>query len=151
MRKQIVMGLMSGLLFLPSFNAFGDENLVVISGGLSVPDTVAKLETIIRASPANLMAKIDHGANARDAGLELGQSVLLVFGSPEVGTPIMQENRSAGLDLPAKILVYEQGGQTKIAYTDPQAIREQHAIEGAGQQFDQMSAVLARFVEEAAR
>lgn len=91
---------------------------IVKETALPVAEAVARIEAAIEAAPPKLMAKIDHGANAAAAGLELGDSVLLVFGAPKVGTPIMQANPMAGLDLPVKILVWRDGDVTRIGYLD---------------------------------
>lgn len=114
-----------------SISANAMDGIVVKDGALSVADTVAKLEMIIEAAPPSLMAKIDHGANAKKAGMDIGESVLLVLGAPKIGTPMMQSNRLVGLDLPAKILVYSEDGQTKLAYTNPQILKDRHQVSGA--------------------
>lgn len=126
------------------------DGFVVKDGALSVSDTVAKLEMIIEAAPPSLMAKIDHGANAQKAGMDIGESVLLVLGAPKIGTPMMQSNRLIGLDLPAKILVFSQDGQTKIAYTDPQVLKARHEVSGADAQFAGMANALDMFITKAA-
>ena len=116
---------------------------IVKDSALSVAEAVAKIEAAIEAAPPTLMAKIDHGANAGKAGLELGESVLLIFGAPKVGTPIMQGNRMAGLDLPVKILVWDEGGQTRIGYLDPAALGKRHGVtDSAAKQLGMMTKVL---------
>ena len=134
------------LLVLPLAAAHADGHgagFIVKDSALTVTEAVARIEAAIEAAPPKLMARIDHGANAQGAGLELGQSVLLVFGAPKVGTPIMQANRMAGLDLPAKILVWDEGGQTKIGFLDPAALGERHGVAAAAaKQLAMMAKVL---------
>lgn len=121
------------LLLFPLTAAQADghgSDYIVKDSALTVSEAVAKIEAAIEAAPPMLMAKIDHGANAKKAGLELGESVLLIFGAPKVGTPIMQANRMAGLDLPVKVLVWSEGGQTKVGYLNPAAMDKRHGLGG---------------------
>lgn len=131
--------------------AHAADQWVVKDGTLSVNDTVAKLEKNIADAPPSIMAKIDHGANAKKAGLELSESVLLILGAPKIGTPIMQSNILAGLDLPAKILVYSEDGKTKLAYTNPEALKERYNISGADGQIDGMGKALDAFTTGASK
>ena len=73
----------------------------------------------------------------------------MVLGAPKIGTPMMQSNRLIGLDLPAKILVYSEGGQTKIAYTAPRILRDRHQVTGADAQFEGMAKALDTFTTKA--
>ena len=136
------------LLMLPLAAARADghgSGFIVKDSALSVADAVARIEAAIAAAPPRLMAKIDHGANADGAGLELGDTVLLILGAPKVGTPIMQANRMAGLDLPAKILVWDEGGQTRIGYLDPAALGERHGVsDAASKQLGMMANALGK-------
>lgn len=121
------------------------EDYVVKQSSLSVADAAAKIEAAIEAAPPMLMAKIDHGANAKKAGLELGDSILLVLGAPKVGTPIMQANPMAGLELPAKILIWSEGGQTRIGYLDPKKLDGRFSLGGkADKQLGGMAGVLGK-------
>jgi uncharacterized protein (DUF302 family) len=138
-----------GAIIILTTAAQAMDGIIVKNGALSVSDTVTKLEAIIEAAPPSLMAKIDHGANAKKAGMDIGESVLLVLGAPKIGTPMMQSNRLIGLDLPAKIRVYSENGQTKIAYTNPQILKDRHQISGADGQFEGMAKALDAFTMKA--
>lgn len=138
------------MLILAAAGAHAAETYIVRPSALSVVDTVAKLEAVLTAAPPTIMAKVDHGQNAEQAGMELGESVLLIFGAPKIGTPIMQANPLAGLDLPAKMLVYSQDGQTYIAYTNPEVFKERYGAEAAEAQIAQMAKALEGFAEAAA-
>lgn len=89
-----------------------------------VTDTVARLVGMIEASGMRLFAVIDQRAEARAAGLELRETVLVLFGSPAAGTPVMEAAPLAALDLPLKVLVWADGGQTKVSYVSPRAVAE---------------------------
>lgn len=143
--------LAAAAILATSVSAKAMDDIVIKDGALSVSDTVAKLEMIIEAAPPTLMAKIDHGAGAKKAGMDIDESVLLILGAPKIGTPMMQSNRLAGLDLPAKILVYSVEGKTKIAYTDPKTLKARYNIEGADAQIEGMAKALNAFTDGASQ
>jgi uncharacterized protein (DUF302 family) len=85
----------------------------------SVDETVARLSAIVAASGMKRFAMVDHSGEARSVGLELRDTKLVIFGSPEAGTPVMEAAPLAALDLPLKVLVWLDGHQTKLSYTAP--------------------------------
>jgi uncharacterized protein (DUF302 family) len=99
------------------------DDLVRIPASGSVEATADRLEAAIAAAGARVAARVDHGAAAAAAGLDLNDSQLLIFGNPQVGTPAMQDDSLAGLYLPLRVLVYDDGqGQVWLAYEDPAAM-----------------------------
>ncbi len=96
--------------------------------------SVSKVVEMLKAQLAEKQIKvfdvIDHAKEARDAHLELRDEMLVIFGNPKVGTFLMQEKQSIGLDLPLKILVWEdEKHTTNISYQDPVEIGKAHGIE----------------------
>jgi uncharacterized protein (DUF302 family) len=89
--------------------------------GHSVADTVAKLTGMISSKGMRLFAVIDQSEAARAVGLELRDTVLVIFGSPVAGTPVMAAAPLAALDLPLKVLIWDDSGQTKVSYYAPDA------------------------------
>jgi uncharacterized protein (DUF302 family) len=96
-----------------------------------VADTVSKLTGMIGAKGIRLFAVIDQSAEARQAGLSLRETTLVIFGSPAAGTPVMAAAPLAALDLPLKVLVWDDDGQTKVSYYSPDALAARHHL-GAG-------------------
>jgi uncharacterized protein (DUF302 family) len=94
----------------------------------SVADTVTKFTGIVAAKGLMLFAVIDQSAAAREAGLSLRDTTLVIFGSPVAGTPVMAAAPLAALDLPLKILVWDDGGKTKVTYYDPDALNARHHV-----------------------
>jgi uncharacterized protein (DUF302 family) len=94
----------------------------------SVPDTVARLTAVITNKGLRLFAVIDQAAEARQAGLELRDTTLVLFGSPAAGTPVMVAAPLAAVDLPLKVLVWDDAGQTKISYNDPGWLAARHHL-----------------------
>ena len=94
----------------------------------SVAGTVARLTDMITAKGMRLFAVIDQAAEARQAGLTLRETVLVIFGSPQAGTPVMAVSPLAALDLPLKVLIWADGGQTKVSYYAPAALAASHHL-----------------------
>ena len=94
----------------------------------SVAATVAELTSMISAKGMRLFAVIDQAAEARQAGLTLRETVLVIFGSPQAGTPVMTASPLAALDLPLKVLIWADEGQTKVSYYAPAALAASHHL-----------------------
>jgi uncharacterized protein (DUF302 family) len=94
----------------------------------SVADTVSKLTGMIGAKGMKLFAVIDQSAEARQAGLSLRETTLVIFGSPAAGTPVMAAAPLAALDLPLKVLVWADEGQTRVSYYAPAALAARHHL-----------------------
>jgi len=95
---------------------------------LSVTETVARLTGMIGAKGMKLFAVIDQAAEARQVGLSLRETVLVIFGSPAAGTPVMAASPLSALDLPLKVLVWSDDGQTKVSYYAPAALAARHYL-----------------------
>jgi len=94
----------------------------------SVHETVAKLTAIISAKGMKLFAVIDQAAEARQVGLTLRETILVIFGSPKAGTPVMAASPLSALDLPLKVLIWADEGQTKVSYYAPAALAASHHL-----------------------
>ena len=94
----------------------------------SVAATVAELTSMITAKGMRLFAVIDQAAEARQAGLTLRETVLVIFGSPQAGTPVMAASPLAAPDPPLKALIWADEGQTKVSYYAPAALAASHHL-----------------------
>ena len=108
--------------------AANDLGIITKLSQLPVAETVARLTGMINAKGMRLFAVIDQRAEARQAGLDLREITLVMFGSPAAGTPVMAAAPLAALDLPLKVLVWADGGQTKVSYYAPAAIAARHHL-----------------------
>ena len=106
-----------------------EAGIVTKLSPLPVADTVAKLTGMISAKGIKLFAVIDQSAEARQAGLSLRETTLVIFGSPAAGTPVMAASPLAALDLPLKVLVWDDNGQTKVTYYSPAALAARYHLE----------------------
>jgi uncharacterized protein (DUF302 family) len=94
----------------------------------SAADTVARLTDLLAEKGLKLFAVIDQRAEARAAGLDLRDTVLVIFGSPAAGTPVMDAAPLSALDLPLKVLIWDDAGQTKVSYYSPAALAARYQL-----------------------
>ena len=94
----------------------------------SVHDTAAKLTAIISAKGMKLFAVIEQAAEARQFGLTLRETMLVIFGSPKAGTPVMAASPLSALALPLKVLIWADSDQTKVSYYAPAALAASHHL-----------------------
>jgi uncharacterized protein (DUF302 family) len=95
---------------------------------LTVAGTAARLTGILSAKGVKLFTVIDQSAEARQVGLQLRDTTLVIFGSPAAGTPVMAASPMAALDLPLKVLVWDDAGQTKVSYYSPAELAARHGL-----------------------
>ncbi len=93
-----------------------------------VAGTVARLTSMLAARGIRVFAVIDQRAAAADVGLELRETVLVIFGNPAAGTPVMAAAPLAALDLPLKVVIWDDEGQTRVSYYSPAAIAAWHEL-----------------------
>jgi uncharacterized protein (DUF302 family) len=110
-------------------NSSPEETDVIIKvSQRPVAGTVSVLTGLIAAKGLKLFAVIDQSAEARQAGLTLRETTLVIFGGPAAGTPVMAASPLAALDLPLKVLVWDDDGQTKVSYYAPAALAARHHL-----------------------
>jgi uncharacterized protein (DUF302 family) len=95
----------------------------------TVADAVTSLTELITDRELTVFAVIDHSGEARRHGTALRDTKVVFFGSPAAGTPVMQAAPLAALDLPLKVLLWDDGGQTTISYLDPPALATRHHLD----------------------
>lgn len=129
-----------------------DEGLVRVESAYAQPETVSRLEQAVNASSAlNVMARVDFAPAANTLGKPLRPTTLLLIGSPAVGTPLMQANQTVGIDLPQRVLVYEDAdGRTRVAYNDPAYLVRRHSLTGVDESVARATEGLARLAATAA-
>src|ERR1700675_5094098 len=106
-----------------------EPGIVTIPSHQSVDQTVQKLEAILEAKGVKLFALIDHSGEAEKAGMQMRPTKLLIFGNPKAGTPLMLGSPSIAIDLPLKILVWEDSnGKVWISYNSPAYLQARHNL-----------------------
>lgn len=128
-----------------------DNGLVTRTSTHAMAETKRRLLAAIEQRGLIIFARIDHAANAASTNMTLRPTELIVFGAAKGGTPLMQERQTAGLDLPLKVLVWEDAeGKTSLTYNDPMWIAQRHGLGNASAEaVTAMEGVLEAVMREA--
>lgn len=131
----------------PSPVQFGSEavsnDLIIVESPLSADESLDVLTQALTASGATIFARIDHAAGAASIGEVLPPTQVLIFGNPTLGTALIQARPLAALDLPVRVLAWEnEAGGSTLAYLAPQALAARYDITDRAPQIDRMTAVL---------
>jgi len=106
-----------------------DRGIIDVPSPYSVPDTLTRLESILKERGLTIFARVDHSGEAEKAGLKMRPTQLLIFGSPKAGTPLMVATPSVAIDLPLKALAWEdERGKVWLSYNAPEFLQQRHGF-----------------------
>lgn len=100
------------------------ETWVIKTSPYDITQTADKFEAIIQDSPATLITHIDHQAATQKVEIDMTPATVLIYGNPAMGTPIMQAQPRAAIDLPLRVLIWDEGGATRIGHLAPDALAQ---------------------------
>ena len=139
------------VLLLSTAAAGAEDGLVKKLSAHGVQTTMTSLENLVRNKGLTVFARIDHAAGAAKVDQDLLPTQLLIFGNPAIGTKLMTSARSVAIDLPIKVLIWEEpDGKVWIAYNDPAYLAERHGIEDRDAVLQKMAAAVKGLVSAAA-
>jgi uncharacterized protein (DUF302 family) len=124
--------------------------MLTMASSFEHDETVARVLDAISQKGLTVFAQFDHAAGARDAGMDLSNEVVIVFGNPRAGTPLMQADPRVGIELPLRVLVWDQDGQTLVGYNDPRDWAGPYDLTTHAGVLDAMSSLLDRLANDAA-
>jgi uncharacterized protein (DUF302 family) len=129
-----------------------DDGLITIASNHSVKDTIDRVQAALAAKGIAVFARVDHAAGAASVGMSLRPTELLIFGNPRAGTPLMQAKQIVGIDLPLKLLAWEDAaGKVWLSYNDPRWLARRYGLpDNAAPAVDALAAVIAGLAEAAA-
>jgi uncharacterized protein (DUF302 family) len=133
-------------------STMSEDGLVTLASKFTVKQTLDRLEADLKTKGITVFARIDHAAGAASVDMRLRPTELLIFGSPKGGTPLMQANQAIGIDLPLKILGWQDAGEKVwVTYTDPAWLARRYRL-GAGTagNVDALATLLANLAKAAA-
>lgn len=137
---------------LLSLSAVASDGVVSVESDFSAKETADRFVSIIENKGLKMFARIDHTAGAASVDIELRPTELIIFGSPNVGAPLMQCTQQAAIDLPQKALIWEDAeGKVWFSYNDPSYIQERHKIEGCDEVLGKVSNVLSNLSNAATK
>jgi|SRR5580704_364580 uncharacterized protein (DUF302 family) len=118
-----------------------DNGLITVPSPHNVKETIDLIEADVKSKGMTVFARVDHAAGAKEAGLLLAPTLLIMFGNAKGGTPLMQADQTMGIDLPLKALAWEDAsGKTWLTWNDPAWLAKRH---GLGPDTDQTVKTLA--------
>lgn len=136
--------LMSALLLVFSVQTWAIEGMVSVASPHSVRESANQLEQALREKNMQIFQRIDHAAAARKNNAELRPTILIIFGNPKVGTPLMQCGQTVAIDLPQKMLIWEsEDGKVQVSYNDMNYLKKRHKLGECGELLDKVSNALA--------
>ena len=129
-----------------------EDGLISIASRHPVKETLDRLENDLRAKGVTVFARIDHAAGAATVGMSLRPTEVIVFGNPKAGTPLMQAMQTIGIDLPLKILAWQDdAGTVRLTYSDVAWLARRHGLgDAAAQAVASLADVLAKLAAAAA-
>lgn len=128
-----------------------DDGLITLESDASVAETIDRFkDAVADIDGLSLMAEIDHTANAASVDRDLPQTTVLVFGNPDLGTPMMQAAPTLAIDLPSKLLVMEREERVTVSYNDPAYLVDRHDVEGMDDQIETIADALSSLAAVAA-
>ena len=105
------------------------EGIVSRASKYSVPETLDRVDALLQSKGIKIFVRVDHSGEAEKVGLKMRPTKLLIFGNPKAGTPLMLASPSSAIDLPLKLLVWEDlQGKVWVSYNSPEYLRERHGL-----------------------
>ncbi len=124
--------------------------MITHKGTSGFAETMSALVAGIERRGLTAFALVDHAAGAREAGLELEEEQVILFGNPRSGTPLMQADRRIGIELPLRILVWQDRAEVWIGYRDPRELSNMYNVRAHETTLAQMATLLEALTTEAA-
>jgi len=152
MLRYVMIAALAMMVAAASQPATANEGLVVKTSTHDAQTTMDRFEAIVLKKGLKVFARIDHAEGAKSVGQELPPTEVLIFGSPKLGTPLIQNARSFGLDLPLKVLVWQEtDGSARLGYTLPAALAARHDATGVDKVIAKMTKALDAMTSAAAQ
>ena len=143
---------LAGVLMLFGMHpAIAADGVIDVQSAFSVAETADRLEAILQEKGMTIFKRVKHSEAAGKVGVDLRATELVIFGNPKVGSPLMQCQQSAAIDLPQKALIWEdEESRTWISYNDPRYLERRHAISGCEAVIAKIEKALAGITNSAA-
>jgi len=150
MRSHIgAIATVTAALLVMSLPVKAADDWVTKQSSRSVADTVSALTAAVDKAGAKVMATVDHQANAATIDTEIPATTLVIFGNPKLGTPLIAENRRVAIDLPQKVLIWEEDGVTMLGYVDPAELAERYGFAPDHPSIEAMQGALGKLTDAA--
>ena len=124
--------------------------MVTVTSAHDFSAALTRLQDALTRRGLTVFAQIDHAAGAREAGLDLPDETVVVFGNPRAGTPLMQDDPRVGIELPLRMLVWDGGDGTRLGYRDPRDLAASYDVGGHAETLTAMATLLEGLAAEVA-
>jgi uncharacterized protein (DUF302 family) len=132
-------------------SVYADSGLVNIQSAHAVEQTADRMEALLKEKGMRIFIRINHAAGAQKAGIALRPTELIVFGNPKVGAPLMARQQSIAIDLPQKMLIWEDAaGKVWLTYNQPDYLALRHGLPADLAPFQKVGGVLQQLTATAA-
>jgi uncharacterized protein (DUF302 family) len=155
-RKTLIAGVaaiaLMGLATFTQSAAWAADGLIVKDSDFGVTKTIDRLGIALERKGIKVFKRINHARGVKSVGMDLAPSEVILFGTPKIGTPLMQSNPMIGLDLPLKALAWTAAdGSVKLGYTDPAWLAARYGITDKAKVFKMMTGALNKFTDMATK
>jgi uncharacterized protein (DUF302 family) len=128
------------------------DGLIIKQSDFGVTKTLDRLGIALERKGIKVFSRIDHAKGAQGVGMNLSPTAVIIFGTPKIGTPLMQSNPAIGLDLPLKAVAWKDAnGVVKLAYTDAAWLAKRYGITDRAKVFKKVAGALAKFTDMATK
>jgi len=150
MKCRAILFTLAGAMLMALGSAHAQEGLVSIDSPHSVAVTMDKLQAALESKGMTIFKRVDHAQGAAKVDLELRPTQVLIFGNPKAGTPLMQCSQSIAIDLPQKMLAWEDAsGMVHLGWNDPEYLKSRHDTKECDAVFEKVSGILSKFAKAA--
>jgi len=150
MRKIIVQLMVVLTVSLGASSVAAQDGMIKLQSPHDVATTLDKLTSVLESKGMSVFGRVNHASNAEGAGMSLRPTEVLIFGNPKIGTPLMLCSQSVAIDLPQKMLAWEdEAGEIWLGWNDPTHLKTRHAIEGCDEVLEKVTAALSNFAKAA--
>lgn len=138
------------LLLITATTFAGQDGLVMFQSPHTVEVTGDRLARALQSKGMTVFARLNHSKGAEKVGLSLAPTEQFIFGNPKIGTPLMNCKRTVAIDLPQKMLIWEDdSGQVWVAYNDPEYVKNRHEVQGCDEVLKKVKQALENFAKAA--
>lgn len=125
--RTLMMAILVTLIMTVS--AFATEGMIDVRSSFDVKETADRLESVLKDKGMTLFNRINHSEAAKQVGMDLRETVIVIFGNPKVGSPLMKCRQRVAIDLPQKALIWkDDNDNTWISYNNPRYLQKRHNI-----------------------
>ena len=146
--KTLILTILAVLIM--SVPAYAVEGMIDVKSSFGVKETGDRLENVLKEKGMTIFNRVKHSDAAKNVGVELRETELIIFGNPKVGSPLMKCEQSVAIDLPQKALIWKDGeGKVWISYNDPRYLEKRHTISNCEEVISKIEKALAGITKAA--